>query len=155
MTVEEITAAMNAENFEMTPELRETILNDYKASAEALANAGKNAEQIEALKKERDEVIAERDKIKKEYADKKLSEDFESIMETRSLYSYKHSVGRVDVTDGATLFVKYAMPIISDGDVIGCVASLTSDERCETSTEETEAKLVQTAASFLGRQFEG
>lgn len=77
MTVEEITAAMNAENFEMTEELRKSILNDYKASAEALAKADENAKkadenakQIEALTKERDEVIAERDKIKKEYADK-------------------------------------------------------------------------------------
>lgn len=63
MTVEEITAAMNAENFEMTAELRETILNDYKASAEALAKADENVKQIKALTKERD-------KIKQEYADK-------------------------------------------------------------------------------------
>ena len=96
MTVEEITAAMNAENFEMTAELRETILNDYKASAEALANADKNAEQIEALIKERDEVIAERDKIKKEYADKfgnpPVENDIDEKLENEVLEYFKNKI---------------------------------------------------------------
>lgn len=96
MTVEEITAAMNAENFEMTPELRETILNDYRASAEALANASKNAEQIEALTKERDEVIAERDKIKKEYADKfgnpPVENDIDEKLEKEVLEYFKNKI---------------------------------------------------------------
>lgn len=96
MTVEEITAAMNAENFEMTAELREAILNDYRASAEALANAGKNAEQIEALTKERDEVIAERDKIKKEYADKfgnpPFENDIDEKLENEVLEYFKNKI---------------------------------------------------------------
>ena len=96
MTVEEITAAMNAENFEMTAELRETILNDYKASAEALANADKNAKQIEALTKERDEVIAERDKIKKEYADKfgnpPVGNDIDEKLENEVLEYFKNKI---------------------------------------------------------------
>ena len=96
MTVEEITAAMNAENFEMTAELRETILNDYKASAEALANADKNAEQIEALTKERDKVIAERDKIKKEYADKfgnpPVENDIDEKLENEVLEYFKNKI---------------------------------------------------------------
>ena len=96
MTVEEITAAMNAENFEMTAELRETILNDYKASAEALANADENAKQIEALKKERDEVIAERDKIKKEYADKfgnpPVENDIDEALENEVLEYFKNKI---------------------------------------------------------------
>ena len=96
MTVEEITAAMNAENFEMTAELRETILNDYKASAEALANADENAKQIEALTKERDEVIAERDKIKKEYADKfgnpPVGNDIDEKLENEVLEYFKNKI---------------------------------------------------------------
>lgn len=96
MTVEEITAAMNAEHFEMTEELRESILTDYKASAEALANADTNAKQIEALTKERDEVIAERDKIKKEYADKFGSpgaeNDFDEKLENEVLEYFKNKI---------------------------------------------------------------
>lgn len=96
MTVEEITAALNAENFEMTAELRETILNDYKASAEALANADKNAEQIEALTKERDDVIAERNKIKQEYADKfgtpPVENDIDEKLENEVLEYFKNKI---------------------------------------------------------------
>ena len=49
------------------------------------------------------------------------------------------------------------MPIISEGDVIGCVASLadTSVERPRDSfAVDAEAKLIQTAAGFLGRHTE-
>ena len=96
MTVEEITAAMNAEKFEMTAELRETILNDYKASAEALAKADENVKQIEALTKERDEVIAERDKIKKEYADKfgnpPVENDINEKLENEVLEYFKNKI---------------------------------------------------------------
>ena len=96
MTVEEITAAMNAENFEMTAELRETILNDYKASAEALAKADENVKQIEAVTKERDEVIAERDKIKHEYADKfgnpPVENDIDEKLENEVLEYFKNKI---------------------------------------------------------------
>ena len=96
MTVEEITTALNAENFEMTAELRETILNDYKASAEALAKADENVNQIEALTKERDEVIAERDKIKKEYAEKfgnpPVGNDIDEKLENEVLEYFKNKI---------------------------------------------------------------
>lgn len=96
MTIEEITAAMNAENFEMTEELRKSILDDYKASAEALAKADENAKQIEALTKERDEVMAERDKIKKEYADKfgnpPVENDIDEKLENEVLEYFKNKI---------------------------------------------------------------
>ena len=55
-------------------------------------------------------------------------------------------------------FVSCAMPIISEGDVVGCVASLCEKDGArgkETLGGELEAKLIQTAAGFLGRQLEG
>ena len=42
------------------------------------------------------------------------------------------------------------VPVISDGDVIGCVLLLRSDERKK--MEEAERKLLRTAAMFLGSQ---
>ncbi len=42
------------------------------------------------------------------------------------------------------------VPVISDGDVIGCVMLLSSDERKK--MEEAERKLLRTAAMFLGSQ---
>jgi ligand-binding sensor protein len=61
----------------------------------------------------------------------------------------------INVCDGASGYVKYAMPIVSEGDVIGSVACVTSEENPTLDNHSTEAKLIQTAASFLGRQFEG
>ena len=102
---------------------------------------------------DRDIVISSAGVSKKEYNDKKLSEDYETIMESRSLYSHKEN--KLVLCDGASGYVKYAMPIVSEGDVIGSVACITSEENVSIDTHSTEAKLIQTAASFLGRQFEG
>ncbi|MBO5287231.1 MAG: AbrB/MazE/SpoVT family DNA-binding domain-containing protein [Clostridia bacterium] len=107
-------------------------------------------------------VVTDRDSIiccagvpKKEYADKRLSEDFEQIIEARSMYIHKNGAPCVQVAEGNTAFVKYAMPIISEGDIVGCVACVSNDSSMVTDPNSTEAKLIQTASSFLGRQFEG
>ena len=46
-----------------------------------------------------------------------------------------------------------AAPILSEGDVLGCVLFAGGEE--ELSAGETEVKLVQTIAGFLGRHMEG
>ena len=103
---------------------------------------------------DRDIVVASSGVQRKEYTEKKLSSAFEAIMEKRSLYSYNGSQEQIYVCDGASHFVKYAMPIASNGDVIGCISMVVSQDGSVLENE-TEAKLIQTAASFLGRQFEG
>ncbi|MBO5380318.1 MAG: recombinase zinc beta ribbon domain-containing protein, partial [Clostridia bacterium] len=103
---------------------------------------------------DRDVVISSAGVSKKEYNEKKLSEEYEGIMDSRSLYTTKENA-RISVCEGASGYVKYAMPIVSEGDVIGSVACVTSEENPTIDNHSTEAKLIQTAASFLGRQFEG
>lgn len=102
---------------------------------------------------DRDNVIACSGVSKKEYTDRKLTQDFEAIMNTRNLYSAKIDAP-VFIVDGASANVRYAMPIVTEGDVVGCIACLngSSDSLVD---EGAEAKLIQTAASFLGKQFEG
>ena len=52
-------------------------------------------------------------------------------------------------------YISCAQPIFSEGDVIGCVVALTpTDGKTEGYDTETETKLVQTAAVFLGKQLE-
>ena len=50
------------------------------------------------------------------------------------------------------------MPIISEGDILGCVVSLESNDspaqRVSEQEKSVEVKLVQTAAVFLGKQLE-
>ena len=110
--------------------------------------------QMSVVITDRDSVIACAGVSKKEYFEKKLTEDFDGIMDNRSLFSYTDGGKTVSVVDGAAGYVKYAMPIVTEGDVVGCIASLVIDGDSRV-TDASEAKLVQTAASFLGKQFEG
>ncbi len=62
------------------------------------------------------------------------------------------------LADGSAHYISCAMPIISEGDIVGCVASVTdqaSGEHREVPSKEVETKLIQTAAGFLGKQLEG
>ena len=83
--------------------------------------------------------------------------EMESIIEGRSLYLYKEGSNKLPViNDGNAHFISCAMPIITEGDIVGCVASV-ADINSGTGREinaELETKLIQTAASFLGKQLE-
>ena len=105
---------------------------------------------------DRDAVIAAAGVPKKEYIDKRVSSGLEKIIESRGMYVWREGSEGVSVlADGGSHFVSCAMPIISEGDIIGCVASLaeeTKDGKRDNVGGETESKLGLTAASFLGRQ---
>ena len=91
---------------------------------------------------------------KKEYGDKSLSEELEALAENRSFYSYRAGDAKMSpLRDGGSHYVSCAMPIISEGDIVGIVASL-SPADIDRTPESVEQKLIQTAASFLGRQME-
>ena len=111
--------------------------------------------QMSVAVTDRDTIIACAGVSKKEYADKKLTDDYESVIESRNRYIWKNGAPRVQICDGGDAFVKYAMPIVSEGDIVGSIACITNEENTSTDPSSTEAKLIQTAASFLGRQFEG
>ena len=92
----------------------------------------------------------------KEYIEKKLSAEAEGIIEGRTLYVYNQQKEKLYLTDDAKGFhITCAMPIFAEGDVIGCVAAVASPEgKGDTVGAETEVKLIQTAAGFLGKQLE-
>ncbi|MCD7746918.1 MAG: AbrB/MazE/SpoVT family DNA-binding domain-containing protein [Firmicutes bacterium] len=108
---------------------------------------------------DRDAVIATSGVSKKEYSDRKLTDEFERIIESRQLYKYNEFSGggeeKISVIDGGSQYVRCAMPIINEGDIVGCVASVVSGDANSTAVDdEIETKLIITAASFLGRQLE-
>ena len=106
---------------------------------------------------DRDAVIAVSGASKREYMDKKISKDLEDIMDNRALYHKNSKLeDRYIIDIGREHFISCAMPIISEGDVIGCVVSaaqsgITDGEKI---SDEVEIKLIQTAAIFLGKQME-
>ena len=88
---------------------------------------------------------------RKEFADKRITKEIESIIESRSLWT-SNAESRINMTDFSSAWtVRCIMPIITEGDVVGCVASLSSSGSVP---NETEIKLVKAAASFLGKQLE-
>ena len=106
---------------------------------------------------DRDAVIAVAGASKREYLDKKISKELEEIIDARSIY--QNSSGKEDkfvIDMGREHIISCAAPIISEGDVIGCVLSgwQPSSPFSEKIASEIEAKLIQTAAIFLGKQME-
>ena len=106
---------------------------------------------------DRDAVIAVSGASKREYMDKKISKDLEDIMENRALYHKNTKLeDRYIIDMGREHFISCAMPIISEGDVIGCVVSASQSGAMDGDkiSSDVEIKLIQTAAIFLGKQME-
>ena len=73
-------------------------------------------------------------------------------MERRSPYICEAGGERFRPVEGVDRDAAVAYPIIGAGDVSGSVALISADEISVPS--QTDVKLVQVAASFLGRQME-
>ena len=103
---------------------------------------------------DRDTVIACAGVPRKEYLDRRLSADIERLMENRSLYTYRTGERKLPIIDDASgsHYPLCAMPIISEGDVVGCVASVLPNSEEPSVMRDVDVKLIQTAATFLSRQ---
>ena len=109
-------------------------------------------------------VISDKDSIisvsgipKKEYAEKRVSLDLEKAMENRKVVLLgEGTTSPIPLYEDEEMDGKYSAmviaPIISEGDAIGAVI-IVSKEPSEKFSE-MEAKLAETASSFLGKQME-
>ena len=143
----------------------EVIFKKYSPIGELAAFAGQYAETLHKTCGlavaicDRDTVIACAGIPRREYADKPLSEALEQVMEGRSFYANNGDTDPKNITrDGGSHVVGCAMPILSEGDVVGCVVSAHPVAPDAPSPDrlafDIESKLIQTAANFLGRQLE-
>ena len=107
---------------------------------------------------DRDAIVACAGVPKKDYSDKALSAELEHVMEGRNLFVARDAASQMPVlAEESPFFVSCAMPIVSEGDVVGCVASVidrSRDARRDAPNGEVETKLILTAAGFLGKQLE-
>ena len=102
---------------------------------------------------DRDACIAVAGTAKRELTDKRISSDLEQIMEGRQIYQVQTGDTPVPVCEDSDKYLAIcAAPILSEGDVLGCVLFVTSDP--EQTSDETDYKLAQTIAGFLGRHME-
>lgn len=137
----------------------EVIFKKYSPIGELLNFASQYAETlyktsgIPIIITDRDTVVAYAGTSKKETADKKVSHEIEEIMESRQLYTYGGEGTKAVIDSNERIFASVCMPILSEGDIIGSVVSVLP-ESADHSPDETEVKLIQTAAAFLSKQLE-
>lgn len=113
---------------------------------------GKNTGHIAAVC-DRDSIIALAGAPKRELMDKRCSQELEQIMDQRKTYRYQAGDSKVRISDHVERYhLGVATPILSEGDLMGCVMILLEED--DQPLTEPEQKLVQTVAGFLGRQME-
>ena len=113
---------------------------------------GKNTGYIAAVC-DRDAIIAVHGVQKRELLDKRCSQELGQLMELRRSYRYQDGDLPVRPTDASDRYrVGAAAPIVTEGDLMGCVLLLSEDGA--PALGEAEQRLVQTVAGFLGRQME-
>ncbi len=137
----------------------EVIFKKYSPIGELAAFASQYAETLyktcglSVVICDRDAVIACAGVPRKDYSDRSLSPELEKVIESRNFYAHLDGNDPMPVlSDGSAHYVNCAMPIISEGDIAGCVASVTDDPNSPVG--EVESKLILTAAGFLGKQLE-
>ena len=120
-------------------------------AAQICDSLGRNTGRIAAVS-DRDAIIALSGAPKRDLMDKQNSHELEQIMEQRKSYRYTggNRLRAAESVDGYYLGV--ASPILSGGDLMGCVMVLMDDK--SEPVGETEQKICQTVAGFLGQQME-
>ena len=136
----------------------EVIFKKYSPMGEMAAYAG---ELCEAMHKtsgaitavcDRDSVIALSGGGRRELFEKNISSELAEIMENRRTYRAEPGKKGAEAVSGEENYLLgVAAPILAEGDVLGGVLILT---RPGSTVGETEVKLAQTAAVFLGKQME-
>ena len=102
---------------------------------------------------DRDAVIAIAGGAKKELLDKPISAQLSDIMDNRSPYRQESGGSNLPVSATDEKYcISVAAPVISEGDVMGCVLFITP--RNSPPGTEVEYKLAQTVSAFLGKQME-
>ncbi|MFI3141177.1 MAG: stage V sporulation T C-terminal domain-containing protein [Clostridia bacterium] len=119
-----------------------------KQYAEVLARAC----DLPAIICDTDHVIAVSGMPKKELMEKKISPDIEHLMLKRELYSWQNIGEKMELIKDSEHGVAALMPIIGSGDVMGAVVLLSVGNGAPLS--ETQIKILQVAAGFLGKQME-
>ncbi len=133
------------------------IFKKYSPVGELSAFAGQYADVLSKsigmplLICDRDHVVAASGISRKEYLERRVTPELEECMQGRQSFISKgnSSLKPVEGVDRAASIIS---PIIASSDVTGAVILLVSET--ETEPTETEIKLIQVAASFLGKQME-
>ena len=137
----------------------EVIFKKYSPMGDLAEPAGqlcdsitKNTGHIAAVC-DRDSIIAVAGASRRDLVDKNISKELEQLMEARKTYLFQSGDSYIRACDTVEKYhLGVATPILSEGDLMGCVMILLEEK--DMPLTEPEQKLVQTVAGFLGRQME-
>lgn len=101
---------------------------------------------------DRDHVISVSGFSKKDAMDRHVSPELEEYMENRESFVKSKEMKPLFPITGLEVTAAVACPIIASGDISGCVIFLESEDKMNLT--DTEIKLAQVAAAFLGKQME-
>ncbi len=125
-------------------------LGDVSDFAAQLCDTISRVAGLPAVITDRDSIIAGGGVPRREVVDKRVSPQIEQIMEERRSVQAEQALPLCDGSDKYRVLI--AVPILSEGDVLGCVAFVSDGDAPALS--EVELKLAQTVAGFLGRHME-
>lgn len=140
----------------------EVVFRKYSALGEMSENAAQVAEIMQRLAGcgvlvfDRDHVVAVSGTQKKEFTERRVSQELESLMESRrAYYAAEHDSTHLRPVAELQRTAFAAMPILTAGDVTGAVAFLDAPEpEKKTVPSDLQRSLISAAAQFLGRQME-
>ena len=101
---------------------------------------------------DRDSIIAASGVGRKDILDKEISKQLEEIMERRGVWNAEFRVSQPVCEGVEEHCISVAAPILSAGDVLGCVVFSAAKDTAPHG--DTESKLAQAVAAFLGKQME-
>ncbi len=137
----------------------EVIFKKYSPVGELSAFAGQYADVISRISSmptlicDKDHVVAAAGVSKREFLERRVTQVLENYMENRKTYAAtQQTVNDVQPIEGIEQYAAIIYPIIASGDVTGAVVMLCGDNVKVPSN--TEIKLAQSAAAFLGKQME-
>ena len=124
-------------------------LSDFVSTyAEVISKVG----NFPVLISDRDHIVAAAGISKREFLERRITQSAEEFIENRKSYHFSEKQYPLQPVEGMESQALLIYPIISAGDVIGSVIMLSTEEKRVPT--ETDVKLIQTAAAFLGRQTE-
>lgn len=135
----------------------EVIFKKYSAIGEITESAGHIADIMNKLAGcpvvifDRDHVVATSGVSKKEFSERRVSNQLEELMENRGQYYSNNDNSRFVVAEGIDKSGLAVVPIISNGDVTGAVAFM---ENGTGKVTELQKSLITASSQFLGKQLE-
>lgn len=136
----------------------EVIFKKYSPIGELSAFATQYAEVLSKIGGypvvvcDRDHVISVAGIPKKELLERRVSPALEEVMEQRRSFAVTADGKKMQPVEGVDRYALVEAPIIAAGDVCGSLMFIAGDSPAPAT--DTEIKLIQVGAAFLGRQME-